>query len=90
MSKYTEGPWTFGEINELCEDVEINSTADVSDPYICIMSLGHGEEEDSLIISNARLISQAPTMHKELEKVLTGLIDYPAIQKILDKVEGEV
>ena len=38
---------------------------------------------------NVHLIAQAPAMHKELEKVLTGLIDYPAIQKILDKVEGE-
>ena len=90
MSKYTEGPWEVGEINELCEDVEIHSTADVSDPYICAMSLGYEEEKDSLIISNGRLIAEAPAMHKELEKVLTGLIDYPEIQKILDRVEREV
>jgi hypothetical protein len=87
MSKYTEGPWGInGHKNLIFADGKRDQLP------IAVISTGviQGAYESSLIRANANLISQAPAMHKELKKILTGFIDYPAIQKILDKVEGEV
>ena len=83
MSKFTEGKWVLEE-NTALDEVELNGAGG---DYICAFSLGYDKDETTK--ANMRLIAQSPDMYAELKKVLTGLIDYPAIQKILDRVEGE-
>ena len=83
MSKFTEGPWEV-----MIDEKPLGAVSVHGDGKALLELWLRGKRETEM--ANARLISQAPAMHKELEKVLTGLIDYPAIQKIVDKVEGEV
>ena len=81
MGKYTEGEW----------EIEVYYGKSIGGVYI------YDEKEEICVpvVENVSvdflpLISQAPAMHKELKKAIKGLIDYPEIQKILDRVEGEV
>ena len=87
MSKYTEGEWAVEYENS---DNRSGGQWYVVGPAEIRFSYGASDEQRSEAEANARLISQAPAMHAKLKKAISGFIDYPAIQKIMDKVEGEV
>ena len=102
MSKYTEGEWEAvgGQIKASGEHIitawglegRVSEERKDGESWLEMRKRTDPDRVCAEIegLANANLIAQAPAMHKELEKILTGLIDYPAIQRILDKVEGEV
>lgn len=98
MSKYTEGPWLLGcDLTRVILDYRDESGNSTKDCLISsngwaksVCKINHSQYIQHESVANGRLIAQAPAMHKELKKILKGVIDYPAIWKILDRVEGEV
>jgi hypothetical protein len=80
MSKYTKGEWKVvleSEGKHLMVDEE---------SIMCNMAYYPWTPDNP---ADWDLIAQAPAMHKELEKIIAGFTDYPAIQRILDRVEGK-
>lgn len=91
MSGHTPAPWTLGNENNDCCDVDTGTTRislDRADPFTGVQVISREE-----MLANARVVVAAPTMHALLVECLANSPDQGSpwrrrVEEVLAEVRG--